>query len=136
MGAVRGFVPMRPIEPDRRRDRRHHVMGHARIRAAVGAARDVYGGIVDVSAGGARLRVRPGVRVERGDVYLVDLEVTVSESRGPVPPVRLSGRGQAVRVDTSSAPRGDEVALRFEAPLRIADGFVAVAPTVVEVASR
>lgn len=103
-------------------------MGHARLRGAVADGLEVFGGIVDVSAGGARLRVRPGVRVQAGTVYLVELEVAVSEARGPVPPVRLEGRAVAVRVDSTDAPRGDEVALRFEGPLLVGDGFAAVAP--------
>jgi len=118
---------MIPIDSERRRDRRHHVMGHARLRAAVANGLEVFGGIVDVSAGGARLRVRPGVRVEPGAVFLVELEVAVSEARGPVPPVRLEGRATAVRIDASEAPRGAEVALRFEGPLLVCDGFAAVA---------
>ena len=122
---------MIPIDSERRRDRRHHVMGHARLRVAVATDLEVFGGIVDVSAGGARLRVRPGVRVEPGAVYLVELEVAVSETRGPVPPVRLEGRATAVRVDRSDAPRGAEVALRFEGPLLVSDGFSAVAPDLV-----
>ncbi len=106
-------------------------MGHARLRGAVATGIEVFGGIVDVSAGGARLRVRPGVRVEAGAVYLVELEVAVPETKGPVPPVRLEGRATALRIDASEAPRGAEVALRFEGPLLVSDGFSAVAPDLV-----
>ena len=103
-------------------------MGHARLRLEGDAPREsfgdeVFGGIVDVSAGGTRLRVRPGIRVEPGTVYLVDLEVAVPETRGPVTPVRLKGRGTTLRFDASEAPRGAEVTLRFEGPLLVSDGI-------------
>ena len=104
-------------------------MGHARLRPELDTAIELFGGIVDVSAGGTRLRVRPGVRIEPGVVYLVDLEVAVPETRGPVPPVRLRGRGTALRFDPASdVPRGAELSLRFEGPLLVSDGFVALPP--------
>lgn len=119
---------MLPTSPERRRDRRHHVTGHVRLRPADGAQRDLFGGIVDVSAGGTRLRVRPGVRVEPGCAYLLDLEVAMPEARGPVPPVRLKGRAIALRLDPSATPRGAELSLRFEGPLRVSDGFAILEP--------
>lgn len=103
-------------------------MGHARLRLEGDLTREVFGGIVDVSAGGTRLRVRPGVRVEPGTVYLVDLEVAVPETRGPVTPVRLNGRGTTLRFDASEAPRGAEVTLRFEGPLLVSDGIGVTPP--------
>ena len=103
-------------------------MGHARLRPEGDAAREVFGGIVDISAGGTRLRVRPGVRVEPGAVFLVDLEVAVPETRGPVHPVRLRGRGTALRFDASEAPRGAELSVRFEGPLLVCDGIGVTPP--------
>lgn len=83
---------------------------------------------MDVSAGGTRLRVRPGVRIEPGAFFVVDLEVSVPEARGPVPPVRLRGRGVTVRYDASAAPRGAELSIRFEGPLLVCDGIGVTLP--------
>lgn len=121
---------MLPIATERRRDRRHHVMGHARLRPEDGPALEIFGGIVDVSAGGARLRIRPGVRLEPGAIYLIDLEVAMPETRGPIPPVRLRGRAVSLRFETVEAPRGAELSIRFDGPLRVNDGFAIATPEI------
>jgi hypothetical protein len=109
------------------------VMGHARLRPEIGVPHDssggeVYGGIVDVSAGGTRLRVRPGVSVEPGAIYLVDLEVAIPDQRGPSTPVRLNGRGLTLRFQATEAARGAEVTIRFEGPLQVTDGIGVTPP--------
>jgi hypothetical protein len=99
------------------------VTGHARLHPDGDVTHEVFGGIVDVSAGGARLRVRPDYVFAPGAPFVVDLEVSMPESRGPVPPVRLRGRGVTVRFDANQTARGAELSLRFEGPLLVCDGI-------------
>jgi hypothetical protein len=82
----------------------------------------VFGGLVDVSAGGARLRVKPGTGLVPGQLWAVDLEVAMPATTENTPPLRLYGRGTVLRVERS-AERGVEACLRFEAPLLMAEGF-------------
>jgi hypothetical protein len=112
------------LEPrlDRRRDRRHALSGFAILRARTWTGSEVFGGLVDVSAGGARLRVKPGTGLAPGQLWAVDLEVTLPTTDSATPPLRLYGRGTVTRLERSDA-RGVEACLRFEAPLMIAEGF-------------
>jgi hypothetical protein len=107
---------------ERRRDRRHALSGFAILRTRTWTGSEVFGGLVDVSAGGARLRVKPGTGLVPGRLFAVDLEVTMPTSEPSTPPLRLYGRGTVVRVDATS-DRGLEACVRFEAPLMIAEGF-------------
>lgn len=117
--------------PDRRKDLRHWVTGHAVLRTRSGF-REVFGGVVNVSAAGIRLRVRPDLGLLPGDSYDVVVEVSLPSSPPTVPPVRLQGRGVTVWC-AESADRTSEVALRFEAPLHVCDVFsqpVGIGPAV------
>ena len=107
---------------DRRRDRRHALSGYAILRSRTWSGTEVFGGLVDVSAGGVRLRVRPGTRLEPGQVWAVDLEIALPNAPSATPPVRLWGSGTVVRYD-EEAPTGVEAAMRFESPLRVVEGF-------------
>ena len=82
----------------------------------------MFGGLVDVSAGGARLRVKPGTGLVPGQLWAVDVEVAMPTTTESSPPLRLYGRGTVLRVERS-ADRGVEACIRFEVPLRIAEGF-------------
>jgi len=86
----------------------------------------VFGGIVDVSAGGVRLRIRPGQGVAEGSAFDVALEVSLPSAPQAVPPVRLCGTAVTVRAYETDAP-AFELALRFLAPLAVWDGFGAPA---------
>ena len=87
----------------------------------------MFGGLVDVSAGGARLRVKPGTGLVPGQLWAVDLEVTLPTTDPGTPPMRLFGRGTVLRLERTDK-RGVEACLRFEAPLMIAEGFRAPIP--------
>ena len=110
-----------PVPPDRRRDRRHAVTGQATLRPHRGGA-DLFGGIMDVSAGGVRLRIRPGHDLTPGTLFDVSLEVALPTAPQAVPPVRLCGAAVTVRAQEIEGP-AHEVALRFMAPLSVSDGF-------------
>src|SRR5262245_3213479 len=113
---------MSPLPPERRRDRRLPLTGHAVLRPNNRRGVDVFGGILDVSAGGMRLRVRPGSDVEPGDRIDVDLEVSMPSAPPSIPPIRLYGRGEVLRLDVG--PEGSsEAAIRFESALEVHDGF-------------
>ncbi len=126
MGHARCFprATMLPALPDRRRDRRHRLTGHAVLHPHGIRRHDVFGGLVDVGARGLRVRVRPGSDVEPGDVVDLDLEVCLPASASATYPVRLLGRGRVLRVDLGSQA-STEAALAFEAPLAIREGFLA-----------
>jgi hypothetical protein len=113
---------MSPLPPERRRDRRQNLTGHAVLRPNQRRGVDVFGGILDVSAGGVRLRVRPGSDVEPGDRIDLDLEISMPFAPPSVPPLRLYGRGEVLRLDLG--PEGSsEAAIRFDVPLEVHDGF-------------
>ncbi|MCC7137062.1 MAG: PilZ domain-containing protein [Planctomycetes bacterium] len=116
-----GFAPV----PDRRADRRHALLGHARVH--VDGAAETFGGIVDVSARGVRVRVRPSTCAEVGAACLVHLAVMLPGTGPEAPAVRLHGRAVVVR-HTVRDDRTEELALRFELPLQVGDAF-ASAPT-------
>lgn len=111
---------------ERRADRRHPLTGFARL-VPVGGGAEWYGGIVDVSARGVRLRVRPGVEVPDAARCHVHLEVAMPTGTSHTPPVRLSGDAVVLR-RTVQADRAEEVALRFEMPLRVGDAFMPAPP--------
>jgi hypothetical protein len=113
---------MPKTSPERRRDRRLHVTGQAVLHPVGRRGVDVFGGILDVSASGVRLRVRPGSDVEAGDRMDLDLEIPMPAAPSTVPPVRLFGRGEVLRLDLG--PEGaSEAAVRFESPLEVSEVF-------------
>jgi hypothetical protein len=97
------------------------VTGYAILRSRAWTGTEVFGGIVDVSAGGTRLRVKPGTRLRPGEVWALDLEVSLPHLPPSSAPVRLWGAGAVLRV-VDSHRRGTEVAVRFESPLRVVEG--------------
>ena len=105
--------------PDRRQDRRLGVTGYAILRSRAWTGTEVFGGLVDVSATGARIRVKPGTRLRPGEVWAVDIEVASPQLAG-ASPVRLGGAGTVLRV-ADTHMKGTEVALRFEAPLMVVE---------------
>ena len=113
---------------ERRRDRRHALSGFAILRTRTWTGSEVFGGLVDVSAGGARLRVKPGTGLVPGRLFAVDLEVSMPVVDSSTPPLRLYGRGTVIRIE-ETPDRGLEACLRFEAPLMIAEGFRPPIPT-------
>jgi hypothetical protein len=120
---VRAILARMQVPPlERRRDRRVRVTGQAVLRPVGREGTDVFGGILDVSAGGVRLRVRPGSDVEKGDRMSLDLEIPMPSAPATVPPVRLFGHGQVLRLDLGSEG-ASEAALRFEAPLEVCEFF-------------
>lgn len=116
-----GFVPY-SASSDRRRDRRHTLSGYAVLRSRKWSGTEVFGGVVDVSASGVRLRVKPGTSLKTGEVWAVDLEVALPRVPPAAPPVRLWGCGSVTRVEESEE-RGTEIAMHFEAPLVVVEGF-------------
>jgi hypothetical protein len=118
---------------DRRRDRRLGVTGYAILRSRAWTGTEVFGGLVDVSAGGARIRVKPGTRLLPGEVWAVDIEVATPALGGSAP-VRLFGSCAVLRI-ADTARQGTEVGLRFEAPLAVVEGTGARRPAVVPAAS-
>src|SRR5262249_11721002 len=124
-GTHRASAPaaMRPKPaPERRRDRRHALTGHACLvrvagRSAVGRA--LFGGFVHVGGGGVRLRVRPGTLLAVGDAFQVQLVVTIPTAAPEVTPIRLTGRAVVLRraSPTERAGESEEIALRFDEPL-------------------
>jgi len=83
---------------------------------------------VDVGARGVRLRVRPGLVLEAGDVCHVHLAVAIPSGAPDGPPVRLHGRAVLVR-RVEFPDRSEEIALRFEEPLRVGEAFSTSLPT-------
>jgi hypothetical protein len=120
---------------DRRRDRRISLPGYGVLRTRAWTGTEVFGGLVDVSASGVRLRVKPGAAFREGEVLAVDLEVTLPTAPPNSPPVRLWGCGSVVRQEDTLS-RGTEVALRFETPLAVAEGFGAPVPSASRVPAR
>ena len=113
----------RTADIDRRADRRHALSGYARLLSGPDGV-ETYGGIVDVSARGVRLRVRPEVEVADGLRCRVAIVVTLPGASPDASPIRL--HGDAVVVRRASAPEhGAEVALRFDEPLLMGDAFAA-----------
>jgi hypothetical protein len=113
---------MQKSAPERRRDRRLNVTGQAVLHPIGRRGVDVFGGILDVSASGVRLRVRPGSDVEAGDRMDLDLEIPMPSAPASVPPVRLFGRGLVLRLDLG--PEGaSEAAVRFDSPLEVSEVF-------------
>lgn len=140
-----------PRVPERRADRRHPLKGFARIAprledglppgpppdpaagpAAARRAADLltaewYGAVVDVSARGLRLRVRPGTDLPDGLRCDVVLEVSVPGGGPDTPAVRLHGVAALVRRRAAEGDPLEEVAFRFDEPLRMGDAFGAPA---------
>lgn len=117
-----------PYVPERRRDPRHRVTGHASLLSTRVASEALYATVVDVSAGGVRVRLEPGVRGVAGEPYLVDLDVGFPGAAVVAPSVRLRGRGLSVRATPLPDDGGLELAVRFEGPLLLCDGFVPPSP--------
>ena len=106
------MLPSEPSRvPERRRDPRHRVTGHVSLLSTRVASDPLYATVVDVSAGGVRARLEPGVKVFAGEAYLVDLDVGVPGMAVVGPSVRLRGRGLSLR----AIPLPDEQAR--DAPL-------------------
>jgi hypothetical protein len=112
---------MKPRNADRRRDPRVRVFGHAAVQPG-GFLTEVCGSLVDVSAGGARLRfvLAPPLRV--GASYPVDLSVADAKAPPGALPVRLRGHAVLLRLDDEAAPLVDG-AIRFTEPLRVTEAF-------------
>jgi|GEM_PF-3215595 len=126
--------------PDRRSDRRHALTGFGRLVPVIDDAAGTdghgptwkgtewYGGIVDVSARGVRLRVRPGADIPDGLRCRVLLEVSLPAGGPSTPPVRLDGDAVLLRRVHAEGERIEEIALRFDHPLRVGDAFATVVP--------
>jgi hypothetical protein len=112
---------------ERRSDRRHALTGHACVVRISTAGPEVFGGIVDVGARGVRLRVRPGFSLSPGDICRVQLVVTIPTTAPEGPPVRLHGRAVLLR-RLEGSDHSEEVAFRFEEPLRVGEAFSAQPP--------
>jgi len=107
-------------EQERRRDRRVRVHGMATVGLGQGLD-DAWGTLVDVSAGGARVRFPhpPGLAV--GRPLVVDLSVADLRAPPGALPVRLRGRAMLLRL--VGAEDGTEAGLRFIEPLRVTEAF-------------
>jgi hypothetical protein len=114
-------MPYSPPDPERRRDRRIAIPGEVQL-LTLRPDGDIVGGILDVSAGGIRFRVRPGDVPTVGEPGVLDVRITLSSSSGPSPTLRLTGQGNVVRV-RNGAEGGSEVSVQFDAPLRVRDAF-------------
>ena len=68
------------------------------------------------------MRVRPGTGLVPGQVWALDLEIALPQTPSSIPPVRLWGTATIVRYDERAAA-GIEAAIRFEAPLKVVEGF-------------
>lgn len=112
---------------ERRRDRRHALTGFGRLVPSEGGY-EWYGGIVDVSARGVRLRVRPGADIPDDLRCHVLLEVSLPAANPGTPPVRLDGDAVLLRRSFAAGERIEEIALRFDRPLRVGDAFASVVP--------
>ncbi len=94
---------------------------------------ETVGGIVDVSASGVRIRLRPGLLPEVGEAGALDLRVNLADGGGLSPALRLTGHGVVVRVARGEGEER-EIALRFDGPLCVREAFgppgppLAVAP--------
>ncbi len=102
--------------------------GHAALLPTRVASDSLYATVVDVSAGGVRVRLEPGVKVAAGESYLVDLDVGFPGAADAGTAVRLRGRGFSLRTKPLEDGQGLEVAVRFEGPLLVCDGFVPPGP--------
>jgi hypothetical protein len=93
-----------------------------RLRLVHASAVAAEGRLVDVSARGVRLRAKSA-----GDLSVqneVRVEIRLEPRDSPTGSrVQLTGRGQVVR--RSEVPGGDEVAVRFDAPLAFLEHFPA-----------
>jgi hypothetical protein len=112
---------VKPKAADRRRDRRVRVFGHVALQPG-GLLTEVCGALVDVSAGGARLRflLPPPLRV--GATIPVDLSVADAKAPPGALPIRLRGRATLVRLEDAASP-GVDGAIRFTEPLRVTEAF-------------
>jgi len=104
------------------------VAGHAALLSTRVASASLYATVLDVSAGGVRVRLEPGVKVTDGETFLVDLDVGLPGSADAASAVRLRGRGYSMRTFSLPDGQGLEVAMRFEGPLLVCDGFVPPSP--------
>ena len=75
-----------------------------------------------MSAGGCRLRIRPGTGLKPGQVWALDLEIAMPQIPSSIPPVRLWGTATVIRYE-ERGDAGIEAAIRFEAPLIVVEGF-------------
>ena len=119
IGAVMASVRTPPRE--RRRDPRFALPGMVRVARREPLA-TVEGSLVDVSAGGLRVRAGDVGALPVGAA--VDVEVTVRDVSDPLrPPVmHLRGHGSVVRVFTREREPG-ELAVRLEGPLGFREYF-------------
>lgn len=117
-----------PSPAERRADRRHALSGFGRLVSMTGGY-EWYGGIVDVSARGVRLRVRPGADIPDALKCHVLLEVSLPGASESTPPVRLNGDAVLLRRAFTTGDRVEEIALRFDEPLRVGDAFASILPT-------
>jgi hypothetical protein len=110
---------------ERRRDQRVRVFGTAAF--ATGAFEELSGSLLDVSAGGARVRLprRPDAQV--GATLPVSLSVADMKAPPGALPVRLRGRARLLRV-VDDATGHVETAIRFVEPLLVTEACRSVAP--------
>ena len=112
---------LRTPPQERRRDPRFELGGKVRLGVAepVGT---VEGLLVDVCAGGLRLRPLEASRLSVG--AHVDVEVSVKDATDPSRPpvVHLRGRGVVIRV-SPPVPGPEELALRLDGPLGFREYF-------------
>lgn len=87
---------------------------------------ETFGGLVDVSARGARLRVRPPSALPVGAACVVHLAVMLPGASPSAPAVRLHGCAVVVR-HAVREDRTEEIAVRFDTPLQVGDAFAPAA---------
>jgi hypothetical protein len=111
---------MQPAAFDRRRDRRVRVFGTAAI-ASGATFEEVCGTLVDVSAGGARVRFPQRPRLAVGATLPVNLAVADVKAPPGALPIRLRGRATLLRIEEADGIV--DGGLHFIEPLRVTEAF-------------
>src|SRR5688500_8453894 len=118
---MRGRASMKQEGSERRRDRRVKVFGTAALGSG-SCLTEFCGALVDVSAGGARLRFLHVPRVRVGTTVPIELAVADAKAPPGALPIRLRGRASLMRIDERE-PGVVEAAIRFVEPLRVTEAF-------------
>lgn len=116
------MVQVRLPSAERRRDPRFALHGSVRVTGREPLAA-LDGTLVDVSAGGLRLKAGGGTN-DLNPGAAVDVEVTVKDVSDPTRPpvIHLRGHGAVVRLAEGEGG-GLEMALRLDGPLRLREYF-------------
>jgi hypothetical protein len=86
-----------------------------------GTLGDACGVLVDVSAGGVRVRFPHPPALAVGRALVIDLSVADTKAPPGALPVRLKGRAELLRL--VEEPDGIEAGLRFLEPLKVTEAF-------------